>query len=398
MGPQRPLSKAALAITFLIQVAATAASMAPAVAAPEWAAKLQLPTYALGLYVSVVYGCAMLSSQWGAALVARWGPIRVSQAALVASGTGLLLLATGQPLLLCLGAAVLGFGYGWISPASADILARAAAPQDYALVFSLRQTGIPIGGAVAGLVVPFAVNAWGPAQALILVAALCGLAVAAAQPLRNGIDAQGDTLAGVPRRPMFTDSIRLLMADKVLSRLAWCSLLFSAVQMVTTSYLVTFLHSSLNWSLVAAGATLAAVQVASAAGRVVWGALADRFIGDLRMLRFLAGGAALTGPLLVLLNTNTHTAAVVVLFIVFGSASAGWSGVLAGALVRRVERSEAAAVTSGSLFFTYLGVVLGPPFFGVAAALLDGWGLAYALLSIPLATTAWLLWRAPEGA
>ena len=55
---------------------------------------------------------------------------------------------------------------------------------------------------------------------------------------------------------------------------------------------------------------------------------------------------------------------------------------------------QAATATSGCLFFTYFGVVIGPPLFGAAAALSGRLGIGFALLAIPLAWTLWSLQRA----
>ena len=61
-----------------MQAAASAATIAPAVAAPALLVRLGVGPVAVGLYVAAVYLVAMLSSQLGAALVKRWGPIRTS--------------------------------------------------------------------------------------------------------------------------------------------------------------------------------------------------------------------------------------------------------------------------------------------------------------------------------
>ena len=49
--------------------------------------------------------------------------------------------------------------------------------------------------------------------------------------------------------------------------------------------------------------------------------------------------------------------------------------------------------TGGCLFFTYFGVVIGPPVFGAVGGALDSLALAFALLALPLAWTVWVLAR-----
>ena len=88
----QPALNLTLPVTLLIQAASSAATLAPAAAAPRLLAGLGLGAGAVGLYVATVYLGAMVSSQWGAALVRRLGPIRTSQLSLAASALGLLLV------------------------------------------------------------------------------------------------------------------------------------------------------------------------------------------------------------------------------------------------------------------------------------------------------------------
>ena len=49
---------------------------------------------------------------------------------------------------------LVGLGYGLVNPASSHILTRIATPRTISLLFSLKQTDVPIGVAIAGAVVP----------------------------------------------------------------------------------------------------------------------------------------------------------------------------------------------------------------------------------------------------
>ena len=111
-------ARATLPITLLVQVAASAAILVPAVAAPQLLDALRLGAVAVGLYIAAVYLAAMLSSQWVAVLVRRWGPIRTSQVALACCAVGLLLMAVPHVAAALCGALMLGVGYGPVTPAS----------------------------------------------------------------------------------------------------------------------------------------------------------------------------------------------------------------------------------------------------------------------------------------
>src|SRR5262249_59066586 len=80
------------------------------------------------------------------------GPLRLSQWCLGFCAAGMSVAALGFLSAVVLGAILMGLGYGPVTPASSHILIRQTAPQRRSLVFSLKQTGVPLGGALAGFV------------------------------------------------------------------------------------------------------------------------------------------------------------------------------------------------------------------------------------------------------
>src|SRR5690606_33542910 len=50
-----------------------------------------------------------------------------------------------------LGAALCGIGYGPVTPASSQMLIRTTPPERTAFVFSLKQSGVPLGGLLVGV-------------------------------------------------------------------------------------------------------------------------------------------------------------------------------------------------------------------------------------------------------
>ena len=385
--------RATLPVTLLIQSASSAALIAPTVAAPRLLEQLHASSVLIGIYVAVVYGAAMLASQWGATLVRRWGPIRTSQAALFTSAVGVALVATAQPAACAVGAVLIGLGYGPITPASSEMLARSTSPQRYALVFSVKQSGVPLGGVIAALLVPPVLEASSAAWALACVAALCLASLVLAAPLRARLDAWRDAASPLPSIHQTLGPLRLVLGHPALRRLALCSLVFSAVQVSLTAYAVTFLHVELGWGLVAAGAAMTVSQVAGAIGRVAWGWLADRNRSTRATLLALAVGMAACGLAMLLIEPATPHAAVVLLLGAYGATAIGWNGVYLATVARQVAHEQAAAATAGSLFITFFGVVVVPPLFGALGSATGSLGIAFAALALPLAGAMWGLRR-----
>lgn len=369
---------------------ASAANVAPVVAAPRLLDKLAIGPVGVGLYVALVYIGAMLAGQAGGALVRRWGPIRTSQVALVLCIAGLLLVSVPYPLTAVLGALCLGFGYGPITPASSDMLARVTPPEKFAMVFSLKQTGVPLGGAFAGLLVPVVLELAGIQWAMLQVAGLCVLGVVLAQTLRPALDDLRDKASPFPTLASVVLPLRFVLVHPVLRPLALCSCVFSIVQLSLCSYLVTFLHGDLRWGLIAAGLALSATQVAGIVGRVLWGMVADRARAPRQTLLGLAAAMMVSGLLVPLLRIDTAHERVVLMMALYGATAIGWNGVFLATVARMVPRKQVAMATGGCLFFTYLGVVVGPLIFGLFGSWFGSLAYSYALLALPL---AWVIWK-----
>jgi fucose permease len=79
----------------------------------------------------------------------------------------------------------------------------------------------------------------------------------------------------------------------------------------------------------------------------------------------------------------------------YGATAIGWNGVFLATIARVVPIADAAQATSGSLFFTYFGVVVGPPLFGAVASVAGSLGIGFAVLALPLAWAVFALWRWP---
>ncbi|WP_291936568.1 MFS transporter [Limnohabitans sp.] len=357
-----------LLLTLVIQAMVAMALLSLPVVAPVVAQTLQVSPALVGLYVSVTYAGAMVATLMGGATVARMGAIRVSQWGLVLCALGLLLCAVPWLPSMVLGAVLIGLGYGPITPASSHLLARTTPKHQMSLVFSIKQTGVPLGSMLAGAVVPPLALLGNWQLSLVAVAAVCLLCAWVSQSLRAELDSdrQSDTRI---RWGSLIEPIRLVLAHRALLIMASCSFMFSMVQLSLTTYLVTFLHDDLSYGLVAAGLALSVTQLGGIGGRVVWGYVADRWLGARRMLLLLASMMALGALASAFLTTDTPQALVIAILVAFGASAIGWNGVYLAEVARRAPVGMASMATGGTLAFTFLGVVVGPPMFGALSGL-----------------------------
>lgn len=385
-----------LAVTTAVQVLVSGGALTPPVFAPEAAVAMGIDPRTIGFYTSIVYLGAMLTSLASGGVVGRWGAMRVSQACLVLVAIGLAMVAVASPWLAVLGALVVGFGYGPNTPASSHILARTTAPERRALVFSLKQTGVPLGGMLAGAIVPSLVLWVGwQGAALIAAVAAVGLAVLV-QPSRAFLDSDRQ-----PARPLkgaaLLGPLMVVWRHRPLRMLALASFTFTAMQLSLSTFLVTFLVHNVGQSLVMAGFVMAAAQGGGVVGRVIWGALADRYTGARWMLALLAFGMAITAGITGLFDASWPMWMIVGVSVAFGATAIGWNGVYLAEVAHMAPAGEAGAATGGALFFTYAGVVFGPSLFGLIAGLPGGYGLAFGLYAVAAAIGGVLVLGAREA-
>jgi MFS family permease len=365
--------------------------MAP-VAGPE----LGVSAAAVGYFIAIAYLGSMIGSAAAGGWVARFGPIRVSQAGLALCLAGLALAASGWTPLVLAGAFIVGLGYGPTTPASSIILVRTAPPAMFSLIFSLKQTGVPAGGVLAGTVVPALVLTVGWQQGALAIGLACLLLALVIAPVRARYDIALNPAAPVSVRAAFAP-VKLVASHPRLREMAVTSFVYGGVQITLVTYLVTFLVDAFALSLVLAGAVMAVSQVASVVGRIVWGALADRALARRTMLGLLGLGMGVSAMATLAAGPQWPGWLLVTFASVFGATAVGWNGVYLAEVARVAPQGQVSQATGGCLFFTFLGVVLTPLLFNLVLALGGGYGVAYALLGVPgFAVGARLLLRRPS--
>ena len=372
----------ALAATLAVQTAVALAVYCAPVMAPVAAPALGVAPSAIGYFIAAVYLGSMLGSVTAGGWVARFGPIRVSQIGLALCLLGLALGTLTWLPLVVLGAFVVGLGYGPTTPASSQILVRAAPPGLVALTFSIKQTGVPLGGVLAGAGVPALILLVGWRGAALVIGLVClGLAFAI-EPVRERYDHGLDPRASISLRSAFAP-VGLVLDTPKLRELALASFAFAAAQITLVTYLVTFLTEAFSMGLVLAGLVMAVSQVASVVGRIGWGMLADRAIKPRTVLGLLGLGMAACALATLGASPAWPLALLFVFSAAFGATAVGWNGVLLAEVARRAPSGLAGPATGGVLFFTFFGVVVTPPLFNVVLGMAGSYAVAYAVLALP---------------
>jgi MFS family permease len=375
-----------LIVTMGIQALVSMAVFSPPVFAPAAHHEMGFPASWVGLVTSLTFAAATIGALFSGGVIARVGPLRMSQWALVLCGAGIALFTTADAVLVALGALVMGIGYGPVTPSSSAILVDRTPERMRAFIFSLKQTGVPIGGALAGILIPALIIAAGWKAAALAVAAACWLLAIALQPYRGSVDHASHT--DRPLRPgSLLEPLRFVLGHSRLREMGLASATYSGMQACLSTFLVVYLHQRIGFSVPVAGAALATAMTAGIIGRIALGVIADNWMKP----RLLLGVIGLTMSAAAFatagFNADWPIAVVFLVGFVYGATAIGWNGVYLAEVARIAPPGRAGSATGASLAMTYAGVVLLPALFWMIVTLSDSYAAAY------IAAGALVLWR-----
>jgi sugar phosphate permease len=250
---------------------------------------------------------------------------------------------------------------------------------------------------LAGALVPGLVLLAGWQAALLTLGLGCLACAAAGVPLREQLDANRDASAPL-RASNLAQPLKLVLGQPALLKLAIISMLFCAVQLSVTTYMVAYFNGPLGYSLVAAGMALAMAQASGAAGRVLWGHVADAWLSTRNALALLGVLTALASAAVALLEPGTPLVRVCLLLGVLGACAIGWNGVYLAQVARLAPPGLASTATAGALVFTYAGMVGGPAAFAWVLHATGSYRASFAALALPaIACVVLLLTPARRG-
>jgi MFS family permease len=368
----------ALRSTLAVQTFASMALGAAPVLAPAVAPGLGLEPERVGIFIGTCYLFAMLSGLRTGAWTALHGPTRVSQLLLMVMAGGLVVSSVGFPAVFLLAAALIGAGYGAANPAAAAILGRHAPAGAPGLFFALKQAGVPLGVALAGLLMPLGLSLFGWRATAWLAAAAGVLVALALWPAARKLDPAAP--GPVPRGGW--GALVATLRERDVRRVSLMSFAYAMTQQGFVTFVVSLLHLERGLPLAVAAGMLAASQVLCIGVRIALGHVADRWVTPRVLLGTLGWGISLSFVALALMPPGLALPWVTLAVLAGGATAMGWNGVYFAELLRSVPRERAGAAAGGSQFFTFAGAMLGPVLFGAIVHLGGSYAFGYGCFAL----------------
>lgn len=368
----------ALLAIFVSQVLISCVPAIAPVIAPEMAPKLGVSAENIGVFSALTYVWAIIGGLFVGPWIGWIGPVRSMQIMLFAASLAALLATIATLAGVLLAALVLGVSLSFPHPAFTAVLGRHVPTRSIGFFLSLRFAAAPIGIALAGLIVPAAVDAIGERGVIGAASAACALAAFAVGRLVKVLDWRSGER---PKRIDLTSSIREVLAQPGLRRLALVCMSFAMVQQGFLTYAVLLLVG-LGLPLSTAAALLAMSQVVSVAGRITIGHASDRWVTPRRMLAVYGLGMGIGCLMLTQLPASPSLTLAACVMGLFAAMAMGWPGMMAAQLLRLAPPPRVALISSGSQVFMFSGAVLGP--YLIATLLAFGYGYHLAFMGLGL--------------
>ncbi|MFI4998872.1 MAG: MFS transporter [Reyranellales bacterium] len=374
-----------VATMLAIQVMISLSVLSLSVMMPAVATDLAIDPKLVGVFTAIIYGVAAVIALVAAGPILRLGAVRVCQAALLMAAIGLAVNALSLVAATVVAVLFIGAAQGPINPSSAHILAQRVPREWFGTVFSLKQTGVPIGFALAGVIFPQLLQWIGWRGASLVAAAAMVASALAIEPLRPRLDVIA--IAGRPSSGIWR-SVRFVMAHDRLRVLGLSAFVYVIAQHTFTFYLVTYLYQHCGLSIARAGALLSVSQLFGTGVRLVSGGMGDRF-PRMQLLGWTGIGMTAGCVAIGLLASDTPFWLIALVVIGYGSVVISWNGTSQAEFAHLSPPGEAAAVASVQTALAFSGAVFGPPLFALIASQLSYRAAFFFVAACVLAAAAW---------
>ena len=381
----------ALGTMFLQQTFVVFGRSLPAVIAPAIIADLLIDPAWIGIYFGLTALASLFVQLGCGGFIVRYGAVRMSQVSLGMIFVGCALATLGTAPMLVLSAIASGTGTAISTPASSHLLGRFSPPRHLPLVFSIKQTAVPVGMLLCGVLGPQLTQWIGWRGTMLAAAAACAVFAFVLQPLGRVFDDDR-----VPEQAIRLSDLRetwlTVLRIPALRGLSLACLAFNGLQAVVTAYFVVYL-TSIGYTPAAAGFAFSVAVMVAVPGRILWGWLGSGLIAPRVMLAALAFGMAASTALFGLSSGDWPKLLVGVVAGVLSATALSWHGVLLSEAARAAPEGKRGAVTGGVLSFGQLGALTEPLMFSALLGMTGSYSAGFIACGIPALVVGIILLR-----
>lgn len=363
--------------------------------APVVAQALDIDPHLIGYYTGVVYLFSSLGQVSCGGFILRYGAVRMSQISLFFMGAALTTGYFGELLVFVVSAALIGLASSVSTPASSHLLARYSPPKYAPLIFSVKQTGVPVGGLMAGIMVPFLLSWLGWKGVFVASGVFLMIFAIMLQPIRNRFDTDRNPTQSL--KPGFIwQTLRQVMATPSLRDLALGMFCFVGLQGLFGSYFVTYISETMERPLESANYIFSIAMSTAIAARILWGWVGSALMPARRLIAYLSAVMVLAAVGMGSIEPGWTDLAIIGVAILYCISAISWHGLMMAELARLSPAGQVGPVTGAALACAGAGMMAYPMLYAVLVEMTGDASLGFYLAALPAAVMAVKLYRPPK--
>ncbi|MCM2493516.1 MFS transporter [Burkholderia glumae] len=388
-----------LGVAALAQTTASITAQGIYTLIPSLQTAFHLSEGAGALSVSALNGgqvVTMLMLGW---LIDRFGERYVVAFTMVTMGLSALAGAVVSPsyLVLLLFFVLVGTSYASVQPGGTRAIVRWFPPDERGMATGVRQAGLPLGTALAAMVLPLMAATYSWRAALMLQGAI-GIAGGI---LFGLLHRDERNIPGAPPAapPNLLKAVKLVAGYSALWPVMLAGAAMVTFQYTFATHAIPFIAARFHYSVVAAALLFSISQWLGIAGRVGLAWISDRFWPN-RRVRSLGASMAIciaATIALLLLPVGTSNAVLTAIFCVLGLFGVGWYPLYLLQIAEMAPKTVVASTISFSMTLNMVAISVVPPLFGVVVDQAS-YGVAWSALSLLLLAGIVVLWRGASKA
>ncbi|PFU33454.1 MFS transporter [Bacillus cereus] len=275
---------------------------------------------------------------------------------------------------------LIGMFYSVSQPGGSKVILKWFRKENRGLAMGIRQAGIPIGGALAGVLIPFLTVQYNMTYAINSIACICIMGGVLFFVFYKEPYVQEEARKG-HNNISFWMELKVVICKKELYPIYITGICMISLQMVLVGHFMKFLAGEQSITSIVAGTVFSVMFFSGMIGRIALAAISDvLYKGNRRIPLFIAVCASI--GLILLLVMNIHTIMSGVLYSVsalLGFFSIGWFSLFIAEVAELASEESVGITVSVALTLNQIAIIVAPVLFGY---IVDEKGYAYAWLCI----------------
>lgn len=358
--------------------------------APLLQADLSLSHFQIGMFTSIYFAGAFFFSFPMGWLVDRIGVYRTMPLGQLIVGFFILCLSMADSFIaICILLFLGGIGHAAINPSTAKVVMAWFPSNRRATAMGIKQTGVPIGGALAAAMLPAIALSLGWQKAFI-ISGIVSLASVVLSLIIYRKPTYNKNSASAPLPPIRVSAI---IKNRDIMLLSVLMIGFLMLQSSLETYIVFYCMDVLKYTLITSGLLLSITQIGAIGGRLFWGPVSDIFMKAKRkrVLMVIGGISSIMCLVFALLPTHIPIWVTGGLVIIFGACAIGWNAIYLVFAAELAGRGREGRVLGVSLTIAFIGHLIGPPIFGRLVDFFGSYTPSWLLFSFIMAITTILI-------